>query len=188
MFMRALLFAVFALTLLSVVSYAGPTLVVNGGFENGDFTGWTQFGNTGFTSVVCGGGAAEGSCFASFGQVGSIGGIFQNLATTSGALYDISFWLENTGGPTNSFGFTWDGGYLQTYSDAGSFGWTHYTFLNQPATTASTGLVFAFRQDPSFWHLDGVSVSSSIPEPSTVLLLAAGLLALGARAAKRRLS
>src|SRR5882724_10870417 len=68
---------------------AGPgnavELVTNGSFETGDFTGWTQVGNTGFGGVECPGapfaGPGDGNCDAFFGPVGSTGGITQTLNT-----------------------------------------------------------------------------------------------------------
>jgi hypothetical protein len=96
--MRTLIAAVFVLSL-TLACYAGPVTVTNGGFEDlsHSFAGWTQSGNTNFTSVVCNGVAQEGSCFGSFGPVGSLGYIAQDLTTTPGDLYDVTFWLRGTG-------------------------------------------------------------------------------------------
>ena len=45
------LFGLCAVLLIAFACHASANLVTNGGFETGDFTGWTQSGNTGFTSV-----------------------------------------------------------------------------------------------------------------------------------------
>jgi len=78
---------------LGVSGLASANIVANGSFETGDFTGWTQIGNTGFTGVECPGapfaGPGDGNCDAFFGPVGSTGGITQNLATVAGVRYFI---------------------------------------------------------------------------------------------------
>jgi len=59
---------------------------VNCGFETGDFTGWTQSGNTGFTSVTGSfGGIApnSGNFPACMGPVGSDGLLSQTFGTLS---------------------------------------------------------------------------------------------------------
>ncbi len=69
-----------------------PNLVVNGDFETGNFSSWTQWGNPGFTGVDCFDG-----CFGNFaafaGPFESTGGIQQDLATTVGASYNIHLFL-----------------------------------------------------------------------------------------------
>jgi hypothetical protein len=35
------------------------------------------------------------------------------------------------------------------------------------------------RQDPSYWGLDDVAAQTSVPEPSSILLLGGGLLLAG---------
>jgi len=94
------LFPKLALATLSLgLATPACTQVVNGGFETGDLSGWTQFGNTGGTSVmVCGAGCAESGAYGvNFGAVFTPGGIEQTLATISGQSYNISFWLLNNG-------------------------------------------------------------------------------------------
>jgi hypothetical protein len=67
------------------ISDAHAVLVTNDGLETGDFTGWTQSGNTSFTSVDLGLGHS-GSYGAKFGPAG-IGTISQNIITTPGQTY-----------------------------------------------------------------------------------------------------
>src|SRR5438874_8646968 len=88
------------------VGISGPAhaaeLVTNGSFETGDFTGWTQVGNTGFSGVECPGvgfaGPGDGACDAFFGPVGSDGGISQVLNTVPGKQYNIRFDFQPDGG------------------------------------------------------------------------------------------
>ena len=72
-------------------------IVNNGSFETGDFTGWTQTGNTGFAGVTSGG-APNGTFFAFFGPIGADGGILQTLSTVAGNKYVISFSFSTDGG------------------------------------------------------------------------------------------
>ena len=76
-------------------------LIVNCGFETGDFTGWTQSGNTGFTSVTGSFGRIapnSGNFPACMGPVGSDGLLSQTFGTQAGATYQISFYEANLGG------------------------------------------------------------------------------------------
>ena len=48
------------------------------------------------------------------------------------------------------------------------------------ATTTSTRLTFTFREDPDYWFLDNVSVSSggTTPEPGPMVLFGSGLVGI----------
>ncbi len=76
-------------------AYAAANLVTNGSFETGDFNGWTQVRNTGFSGVFCPGAGSvpDGNCAGFFGPAGSDGGIQQTLATSAGTPYNISFYF-----------------------------------------------------------------------------------------------
>ena len=157
---------------------AGPALaanlVTNGDFGTGDFTGWTQFGNTGFTSVTAG--------VASFGPVGSTGGISQVLATAAAQTYHVSFDLSAGGGATNSASVDFGGNNLLSISNTGGFGTTHYAYT--VTGTGSDTLSFTFQHDPDYYNLDNVAVS--VPEAATWVMLIAGFGLVGAAARRRR--
>jgi transposase-like protein len=77
--------------------YATADMVINGGFETGDFTGWALSGNTDYTGVTTGI-AHSGEYAAYFGPDGSLGYLSQSLATTVGTRYELSFFLASAWG------------------------------------------------------------------------------------------
>ena len=145
--------------------------MTNGSFETGDFTGWTQVGNTGFTGVTGNFGGInpeDGSYQAYFGPIGSLGGISQDLATVAGQDYDISFSLSNFGGTPSEYSVQFGSTVLTDVINPLPFGYTELTFVGT-ATAAITGLTLSFQQNPSYFLLDNVVVTSAVPEPSTLI-------------------
>src|SRR5262249_18677167 len=135
-----------------------PSGVVNGGFETGNFSGWTQSGNTGATGVgtttVHGGSQA-----AYMGPVGSEGFLSPTFSTSPGVLYVLDYWLEHDGGSPSSFRAMIDGadvaGSVLT-DPVPAFGSTEFTF-SFVALRATPPFKFGFQEDPSYFHLDDVS-------------------------------
>ena len=168
---------------------AEANLVVNPGFETGDFTGWTRGGNT-TLSTVAGPYSHSGNFGANFGQVTIPGTLSQTIATSPGASYTIDFWLKNLAGPFNSpntpnfFSASFGGNVLASLTDAAPFDYTEFTY-NVVASTSSALLEFTFREDPAAWYFDDVSVVGSVPEPGTLGLFVVGLAVLGFRRARR---
>ena len=170
---------------------ASAAIVVNGGFETGDFSGWTLTGDTSFSGVFSDPGIPQSGTYgASFGAVGDTVTLSQLLATTAGTLYTVDFWLQSEldafGVTTpNSFQLAWNGSSVAGSSllNAGAFAYKHFTY-NLMAPAASTSLAFTFRNDPAFWDLDNVAVTAvaaPIPEPETWALMAMGLAFVAAR-------
>ncbi len=175
-------------------AHAGSSLVTNGSFETGDFTGWTLSGDTTFTGVcdvsTCPGGFApqDGNYAAYFGPVGDTATISQSIATTPGDEYSLSFYLANpVGGTPNYFSVTFGNSSFSFTNFGVAFGWQQFT-LTTVATTDQTNLSFTFRNDPSYWFLDNVTVQQSggtTPEPSTLVLFGSGALGLAGIARRK---
>lgn len=174
----------------SLCDAVAGNLVMNCGFESGTFADWTQGGNSVLDSVSAGF-AHTGNWGAQLGPIGSDATLTQAITDAAGTV-TFDFWLENTGGTPNDFSVEWDGVVLNTAStpvtNAGVFGYTE----QGPLTLASTGhdtLEFIFRNDPSYWGLDDISVVqatvATAPEPGSILLLASVLGVCGIALRKR---
>jgi Putative Ig domain len=144
---------------LTIVTTSGINLVANPGFETGNFTDWTQSGNTGYMTVSTED-AHSGLYKASLGPVGSLGYLSQNVATTIGTQYTFSWYLQSDGETPNEFQASWNGTVIFDQTNLPAFDYTLYSFT-ETATSTSTPIQFGFQDDPGYLHLDDVSVSSS---------------------------
>ena len=188
-----LLLSLLAIPLFGFALHASATpitnIVTNGGFETGNFSGWTQGGNTSFTGVDSF--SAHSGNFGAFmgpGGKGGAGSLTQNLTTTVGASYELSFFMYGENGSESfdgSFGSVqfqvfWNGVMIfDTTSPPASY--QQFSFINLAATGTSTELKFVFENDPSFFHLDDVVAgitATTVPEAMSTLWLALPALAM----------
>src|SRR6516165_905714 len=134
-------------------------LIINGGFETGNFMGWTQSGNTGATGVSTAT-VHSGQYSAYLGPVGSEGFLAQIFPTTAGATYILDYWLQHDGGSPSSFHAMINGVDIpgSVLMNPAAFGYREYTFTFT-AAGSQTELKFGFREDPTYFHLDDVSVN-----------------------------
>jgi hypothetical protein len=170
---------------------ARADLIVNGGFETGDFTGWSLSGNTGFSGVASGAPFAHSGTYgAYFGAVGSDGILTQaqNVNTVVGHTYTFSFWLYNEGGTPNDMSASFGSDTVLSLTNAPAMAYTEFTY-NVVATSTSTSVSFSFRQDPAYWGLDDVSLvdtTVTTPEPASLTMLGLGTMCLMGYAWRRK--
>jgi len=192
-----LLLTLLAIPLLGLALHASATpitnIVTNGGFETGDFSGWSQGGNTEFTGVD--GSSSHSGNFGAFagptsGGKGSSfgpGTLTQNLTTIVGQSYELSFWMFNDaakgvidGGSSNvMFQVFWNGAMI--FDNSGTSTYQQFQFFNLAVTSASTQLKFVFLNDPGFFHFDDVVAgitATTVPEGLSTLWLALPTLAM----------
>jgi hypothetical protein len=152
---------------------AHANLVLNPGFETGDFTSWTNNSGGNFVNAA---NAHSGTYSAWMGAVGTDGSFQQAIATTPGQLYNVSFWLQSPGGTPNDLSASFAGVTFYSVSNAGAFPYTLETG-NVTATGTSSLLLFSARQDPSYWNVDDVDVHA-VPEPPPWAMMAMGAVVL----------
>ena len=182
--------------LLAASAHAAP--FTNGGFETGNFAGWTVTNATLSDISVQADNPHAGSFYARFGATGAaFDTISQAFDTIAGASYTVSYWLRTDvvlagGGINDAFQFNWDGGAVEdSFTNQGTTPYTLHT-ATRVASSASTTISFAARNVPGYDRLDDVGVvflsgppPVGIPEPGSLALVGlAGALACASRRRK----
>jgi hypothetical protein len=179
---RNILLFVIAMTLLAASATAG-SIVVNGGFTSGDFTGWTEHdcttlctedpawtvsgltldpgapGDTGFNAdTACVGTGCNDPSTGAF--------ISQTLTTVALQTYTLTFLYDpggDSGEGTTELEVFWNGTLVpgsQLVNTTPESTWQLYKFSGLVAASTSTVLEFTGREDPSDLYLTDVCVSS----------------------------
>lgn len=167
---------------------ARADLIVNGGFETGDFTGWSldheafpfSVGTEPSYPVHGGSYAAQIAGFENDQNV-----LSQAIAGSSaGQNYTLSFWFLQANPEPNGLAVQWNGNTI--YSEANSgHGYQFYSFA-VVGTGSDTVSFFAYN-NPSFAYLDDVKLDvSAVPEPSTWAMMIFGFLSVGYMTYRRR--
>jgi hypothetical protein len=166
---------------------ARAELVVNGGFESGDFTSWTTQGvlsnlfqvsnvisHTGSYSVVLADLEVDDDEF------------YQTVPTTLGQQYTLDFWVYNYGVGDDGMHVEWEGNTALNVNplDAPLESWFQYT-LPLTATANGSELRFGGFDIPLGFYIDDISLTA-VPEPSSLGLAALGLAGLGLVARRKK--
>jgi hypothetical protein len=163
-------------------------LLVNGGFETGDFTGWTVNDPSGFTFVSAAFGSYapnSGTYFAALGAIGGDGTVSQTFTDTPGVLYEASFFLASDGDTPNDFSVTGPGPLsLGPLVDIPASPYVEY--FGFFTGSGSDTITFAARNDPGYLSLDDVSVTAVVPEPAAWASMILGLGLAGAALRRRK--
>ena len=180
------------LACVAFAAHAGTNLVENGGFETGNFSGWTV-SDTSLT-LASTEDPHTGLYEANLGNR-SLSTIEQSISTVAGTSYTVDMWIGRlgllAGGDEFSLAVSFAGTTFVNLSAAS-------LPLNSPyaeysatitATTSSSPLLITYVDQPSYILIDDVSVispASTVPEPGETALLLSGLALLGSLAARTR--
>ena len=214
MFRNAHRTALAIVTMVMISAVPAAAQVQNGGFESSTpvpFGGFTTYGvgqnfgnwtvGSGTIDLINGYWQAAGGTYSVDMDGYNPGSIFQDLITNPGSQYSLSFAMAGNPGsdPIKTLNVFWNGAYAQTFTfditghSTGAMGWQTMVLSNLVASGTQTRLEFRSGttasggccQGPA---LDDVAITetTSTPEPASVVLLASGLVGVGAVSRRRR--
>jgi hypothetical protein len=168
---------------LAMAGVAGANMVINGGFETGDWTGWTPTyaSSSSFLEITAQSAAVyDGTHAAIFSANGTEDDtLSQSITTVAGQSYTFAFYLNHNGSyasPTHDdFHVYWNGSSILDLANT-AFPYTLYSYTVKATGTTST-IAFAGREFSYHYGLDDVSLTET-PLPGSLLLLSSGLLGL----------
>lgn len=150
----------------------GQSIVQNGGFETGDFTGWTLTGNTVVsnysenavaTAFDVSGIVHSGNFGVRLGERGTTATLAQTVTTLTNQLYLISCWLANPqAGSGQIFKVKWNGTNFINLTNPPAITWSNVHFVASARHT-NTVLQVAARNDANYFGFDDVSVTPVPP-------------------------
>jgi hypothetical protein len=142
-------------------------LIVNGGFETGDFSGWTHTGDLSYTGVDSSVPVHSGIYAAYFGPTGGLGFISQSVNTTPGQSYALSLWLDHpyTGDTGTEYRVQIGGTTVDDQRDMGNMPYTQFTYT-YTATSTTTVIQLGFLEPPAYFYVDDISFGGTGPRPA----------------------
>ena len=136
-------------------------LVQNGGFETGNFTGWTLSGSSSSFAVSSSPTYVHSGVYGLSAKSSSLGYITQNLPTVPGQTYLLSFWFYVTSTHSGQlFEANWNGATVYSTSSPPT-SWSNQNFI-VTATSTNTQIQFGLDSDSSYsrsFALDDISVT-----------------------------
>ena len=182
------------ITTASASAIASTDLIVNGGFETGDTTGWTKVGNnsTPWNNVATGN-SYSGTYHYAVGNYASQGvaGLAQTFDTDRNADYSVSLaWADFASNlPGNQlFSVRWNDHLIGQISESvASTTWSQLSYTVK-GTGRDTLTIEGFSES-GYNRFDDVSVmrvAAAVPEPETYAMLLAGLGLIGASVKRRK--
>ena len=152
-------------------------LIVNSGFETGDFTGWNPHVSPTFDGSITSTDAHSGTYSLEMGAVDWIDQSFSSVATTG----DLSFWVKGTGlsGPSNVnvlYSDTTSDDFLIGGAAISNTEWTQFTMGIDNTKLLDMITVSVWESTPILFDDFSLEGRDVIPEPATVMLFGLGLL------------